>query len=293
MKILVTGGAGFIASHVSDRLLVARPPRGHRGQPVHRQAGEPARRAPAFYEIDIRDDRLWTRSSEAESPEVVIHHAAHIDVTDSVRKPGYDASVNILGSLNLLECCRDHGVAQGHLRQHRRRLFGEPSYLPVDEAHPIDPISPYGVSKHTVEHYLFAYRQNHGLDYVVLALPQRLRAPAGPARRGRRRGHLLAAAADRPAADHLRRRHARPATTATWPISSTRTCSPLTARSAASTIWGEASRSATSRSSRRSGRRSARRSAPVRRRPAGRGRAHRPGRLQGRDASWDGDGRWT
>ena len=102
---------------------------------------------------------------------MVVHHAAHIDVTRSVREPAYDASVNILGSLNLLECCRAYGVRKVIYAGTGGALFGEPSYLPVDEAHPIDPISPYGVSKHTVEHYLFAYKANHGIDYIVLRYP--------------------------------------------------------------------------------------------------------------------------
>jgi UDP-glucose 4-epimerase len=101
----------------------------------------------------------------------VVHHAAHIEVARSVREPAYDASVNILGSLNLLECCRAYGVRKVIYAGTAGALFGEPSYLPVGEDHPIDPLSPYGVSKHTVEHYLFTYRVNHGIDYVVLRYP--------------------------------------------------------------------------------------------------------------------------
>jgi UDP-glucose 4-epimerase len=169
VKILVTGGAGFIASHVSDRLLAL----GHRVAIVDNLVTGKRENLPGaatFYEIDIRNDRL-DDVFRAENPEVVIHHAAHIDVTRSVREPGYDASINILGSLNVLENCRAHSVRKVIYAGTGGALFGEPSYLPVDEAHPIDPISPYGVSKHTVEHYLFAYRQNHGLEYTVLRYP--------------------------------------------------------------------------------------------------------------------------
>jgi UDP-glucose 4-epimerase len=169
MKILVTGGAGFIASHVSDSLLGL----GHHVAIVDNLATGKRENLPSaavFHEVDIRDDAL-DGVFRAEKPEVVVHHAAHIDVTRSVREPAYDASVNVLGSLNLLECCRRHDVRKVVYAGTGGALFGEPSYLPVDEAHPIDPISPYGVSKHTVEHYLFAYKANHGIDYIVLRYP--------------------------------------------------------------------------------------------------------------------------
>jgi len=169
LRILVTGGAGFIASHVSDRLLAL----GHQVVIVDNLATGKRENLPAsatFYEIDIRDQALRSVFTEAR-PEVVIHHAAHIDVTRSVREPTYDASINILGSLNLLECCRECSVRKVIYAGTGGALFGEPSYLPVDEDHPIDPISPYGVSKHTLEHYLFAYRANHGIDYIVLRYP--------------------------------------------------------------------------------------------------------------------------
>ena len=169
MRILVTGGAGFIASHVSDSLLAL----GHDVAIVDNLATGKRENLPAgagFHEVDIRDEKLRD-VFRAVKPDVVVHHAAHIDVTRSVREPAYDASVNILGSLNLLECCRESGVRKVVYAGTGGALFGEPSYLPVDEAHPIDPISPYGVSKHTVEHYLFAYKANHSIDYVVLRYP--------------------------------------------------------------------------------------------------------------------------
>ena len=169
MRILVTGGAGFIASHVSDSLLAL----GHHVAIVDNLATGKRENLPAaatFYEVDTRDQALHD-VFRAETPEVVVHHAAHIEVARSVREPAYDASVNILGSLNLLECCRAYGVRKVIYAGTAGALFGEPSYLPVGEDHPIDPLSPYGVSKHTVEHYLFTYRVNHGIDYVVLRYP--------------------------------------------------------------------------------------------------------------------------
>ena len=169
MRILVTGGAGFIASHVSDRLLAL-------GQHVAivdnlstgKRENLPAEAA--FYEIDIRDRGL-DKVFEAEKPQVVIHHAAHANVTESVRNPGFDASVNIGGSINLFECCVKHDVEKVVFASTGGALYGEACYLPADEAHPIDPVSPYGVSKYAVEQYLYAYRQNHGLESVVLRYP--------------------------------------------------------------------------------------------------------------------------
>ena len=169
MRILVTGGAGFIASHLSDRLVSL-------GQQVSivddlsTGKRENVPEAATFYEIDIRDEAL-DRVFEEESPDVVIHHAAHANVAESVRDPRYDADVNIGGSLNLLECCVRHGVERVVYASTGGALYGEACYLPADEAHPIDPVSPYGVSKHAVEQYLYSYRQNHGLGYVVLRYP--------------------------------------------------------------------------------------------------------------------------
>jgi UDP-glucose 4-epimerase len=169
MRILVTGGAGFIASHVSDRLLAL-------GQHVAivdnlstgKRENLPA--AATFYEIDIRDKAL-DQVFETEKPQVVIHHAAHANVAESVRNPGYDASVNIGGSINLFECCAKHDVEKIIYASTGGALYGEACYLPADEVHPIDPVSPYGVSKYAVEQYLYAYRENHGLEYVVLRYP--------------------------------------------------------------------------------------------------------------------------
>jgi UDP-glucose 4-epimerase len=169
MKVLVTGGAGFIGSHVSDRLLSL----GHSVTVVDSLAtGRLANISPEvdFRQVDLRDERLAQVFAEVR-PEVVFHLAAHIDVTRSVREPEYDASINILGSLNLLECCRAHSTRKVIYSGTAGALFGEPTYVPVDEGHPVEPISPYGISKHTVEHYLFAYRANHGLEYTVLRYP--------------------------------------------------------------------------------------------------------------------------
>jgi len=169
VKILVTGGAGFIGSHVVDAYLEA----GHEVVVVDNMAsGNRANLNPraTFYEVDIRSPQLLD-VMERERPEVVNHHAAHIDVRRSVADPLYDASVNIEGSIALLEACRKTGVRKVIYISSGGAMYGEPEYLPCDENHPVRPLSPYGASKHTVEHYVFMYRQNFGIDYTVLRYP--------------------------------------------------------------------------------------------------------------------------
>jgi UDP-glucose 4-epimerase len=94
-----------------------------------------------------------------------------MDVRRSVADPLYDAEVNILGSLNLLEQARLYGVRKVVYISSGGAAYGEPKRLPCNEEHPVDPLCPYGATKHTVEHYLFIYRQAYGLDYTVLRYP--------------------------------------------------------------------------------------------------------------------------
>ena len=169
MKILVTGGAGFIGSHVVDAMLAD----GHEVVVVDdlstgrkRNLNPRAR----FYHMDIRDPGL-AEVFERERPEVVDHHAAQMDVRRSVVDPLFDADVNVRGTLNLLEQARTHGTRKVIYVSTGGAAYGEPKYLPCDEDHPIDPICQYGVSKHVVEHYLFVYRHLYNLDYTVLRYP--------------------------------------------------------------------------------------------------------------------------
>jgi UDP-glucose 4-epimerase len=165
-KILVTGGAGFIGSHVVDHYLEA----GHAVAVVDNLATgnrENVNPAAAFYEVDIRSDEL-AEVFARERPDVVNHHAAQASVPLSVSRPGYDAEVNLLGSLNLLEQARQHGVQRVIYASTGGAVYGEPQYLPCDEEHPIRPLSPYGASKHAVEHYLQLYEQLYGLGYTIL-----------------------------------------------------------------------------------------------------------------------------
>lgn len=166
MRILVTGGAGFIGSHVVDSFIEA----GHHVAVVDNlSTGRRANLNPhaTFYEVDIRAPELC-RVIAREHPDVISHHAAQMDVRRSMVEPLFDADNNILGSLNLLECARKLGVCKVIYISSGGAVYGEPQYLPCDEQHPIRPLCPYGVSKYTVEQYLYLYRENYGLDYTIL-----------------------------------------------------------------------------------------------------------------------------
>ncbi|MBP7693755.1 MAG: SDR family oxidoreductase [Anaerolineales bacterium] len=169
MKVLVTGGAGFIGSHVVEALLAG----GHAVSVVDnlssgRRANLPA--AARLIELDIRDPRL-AEVFEQERPDWVAHHAAQVDVRRSVADPLLDADINVRGGLNVLESARRAGVRRFVYASTGGAVYGEPEYLPVDERHPVNPLSPYGASKHALEHYLYLYQQNFGLTYVVLRYP--------------------------------------------------------------------------------------------------------------------------
>jgi len=166
MKILVTGGAGFIGSHVVD-IYVAN---GHQVVVVDDlSTGRLSNLNPAatFYQIDVRSPQLQA-VFEKELPDVVNHHAAQMDVRRSVADPLFDANVNILGSINLLENARKFGVKRFIYISSGGAVYGEPEYLPCDEDHPVHPICQYGASKYTVEHYLYLYQHIYGLEYVIL-----------------------------------------------------------------------------------------------------------------------------
>jgi UDP-glucose 4-epimerase len=169
MKVLVTGGAGFIASHVADLYL-------KNGYEVvivdDLSTGRRSNLNPAatFYEMDIRDPKL-AEVFEKEKPDFVNHHAAQMDVRRSVVDPLFDASVNVLGSINVIECAKKYNVKRLVYISTGGAVYGEPEYLPCDEAHPINPICQYGASKHTVEHYLYMYQVNYGLNYTVIRYP--------------------------------------------------------------------------------------------------------------------------
>ena len=169
MKILVTGGAGFIGSHIVEAYLSA----GHDVCVVDDLSSGFRRNLPGacrFYQVDIRDSKL-AEVFEQEKPEVVNHQAARANVRESLEKPLLYADVNVLGSVNLLECCRKVGVRKVIYASTGGAVYGEPSKVPVSEDHPINPLDPYGASKHHVEHYLYLYNANYGVSYTALRYP--------------------------------------------------------------------------------------------------------------------------
>ncbi|TKJ41738.1 UDP-glucose 4-epimerase [candidate division LCP-89 bacterium B3_LCP] len=166
MKILVTGGAGFIGSHVVDLFVQ----NGHEVVILDNLSTGKADNVPdgvRLIEMDITNpdlDAIFAR----ENFDAVNHHAAQIDVRISVNDPVFDAQVNILGSLNILECCLRHGVKKVQFASTGGALYGEQDYFPADEEHPIRPLSPYGIAKNTIERYLYYYHQVHGLEYAAM-----------------------------------------------------------------------------------------------------------------------------
>ncbi len=166
MNILVTGGAGFIGSHVADALV-------HKGHRViivdNLSSGNKAYINPEaeFYQLDIREKRIEEIFKEKQI-DVVNHQAAQMDVRRSVDDPKFDASINVIGSLNLLQLCVKYSVPKFLFGSTGGAIYGEQEYFPADELHPARPLSPYGVSKLATENYLFYYKEVHGLPYVAL-----------------------------------------------------------------------------------------------------------------------------
>ncbi len=166
MKILITGGAGFIASHVADLYLAA----GHNVTILDNLSTGVKENIPPkakFIQMDISDPGVSKIFADGKF-DVLTHHAAQIDVRISVNDPLFDARVNILGSLNLLESCLKHGVKYVQFASTGGALYGEQDYFPADEEHPIRPLSPYGIAKYTIERYLYYYHAIHGLNYTAL-----------------------------------------------------------------------------------------------------------------------------
>ncbi len=162
--ILVTGGAGFIGSHIVDKLVA-------RGEEViivdNLSTGkrEYINDDAIFYELDIRDDLSEVFAKH--QIDYIIHHAAQIDVQASLRKPEFDADVNITGSVNLFKQAVEAGVKKV-VYASSAAVYGHPEYLSIDEEHPVQPISYYGISKHTPEHYLEVFKELYNLDYTIL-----------------------------------------------------------------------------------------------------------------------------
>ena len=166
MKILVTGGSGFIGSHVVDSYIT----KGHEVIVVDNLfTGKRKNLNPAakFYLMDIRSD-LLKMVFEIERPEIVNHHAAQPSVPASMENPQYDAEVNIGGLLNLLGCSVKYGVRKVIFSSSGGAIYGEAETIPTPEKYPPRPLSPYAVSKFASEHYLNCYRNHYGLDFTTL-----------------------------------------------------------------------------------------------------------------------------
>lgn len=168
MRIIVTGGAGFIGSHIVDAYLAA----GHEVlvlDSLWEHGGGRRQNVPEralFMHMDVRDPNI-TRIFQEFKPEIVCHHAAQHSVAIGSRDPVLDAQVNVLGLLNVLE-----NSVKAHVRKvifaSSGATFGNPEKLPIDENTPQQPTSPYGITKMVAEHYLRFYRSEHGLDFTAL-----------------------------------------------------------------------------------------------------------------------------
>jgi UDP-glucose 4-epimerase len=166
MKILITGGAGFIGSHLTDQLIKA-------GNEVivvdNLSTGKEDNLNPKakFYKLDIRDSKIFN-VFENEKPEMVFHYAAQIDIRKSTEDPIESANINILGTLNLLENCRKFGTKKIVFASSGGAIYGDAEIIPTPENYPPLPASPYGIEKLIAEHYLDFYKKSYGLNHLIL-----------------------------------------------------------------------------------------------------------------------------
>ncbi len=166
MKIIITGGAGFIASHITDRYISL----GHEVVIIDNMSSgklENINPNAKIYKVDIKDESIIDIFMN-EKPDILNHHAAQMDVRVSVNNPKFDAQENIIGSLNLYEACAKSNVKKIVFASSGGTVYGEQFEFPADETHPLNPCSPYGISKMVNEKYLFYYKAVYGIDYVAL-----------------------------------------------------------------------------------------------------------------------------
>src|ERR1035437_775079 len=168
MKVLVTGGAGFIGSNLADRLVEE----GHHLVVLDDLSSGKRDQVPAaanFYQMEL-DSRWLDRVIEREKPEAVCHLAAQISVRQSVEDPVFDARVNILASIGLIEACRTHGVSRFVFTSTGGAIYGDADEVPTPETYVAAPVAPYGTSKLCVEHYLYCFRELYGFSSAALRL---------------------------------------------------------------------------------------------------------------------------
>jgi UDP-glucose 4-epimerase len=165
-RILITGGAGFIGSQVADACVAG----GHEVMVIDDLSSGKKEYVPdsaRFVLCDVNSDTA-VEAIRTFRPEVIDHHAAQINVRASVADPQFDARVNILGSIRLLEAARQHGVRKFLFASSGGAGYGEQEQFPAEESHPVRPVSPYGAAKMSVELYLHYYRAQYGLEYTAL-----------------------------------------------------------------------------------------------------------------------------
>lgn len=166
MKVLITGGAGFIGSNVADGLLE----KNYKVIIVDNLSNGKKENIPPgakFYRCDIRDKKLYD-IFKVEKPAVIIHNAAQLSVRVSVEDPLMDADINIIGGLNVINACRIYNVEKIIFASSGGTVYGEQKYFPADEKHPTHPISPYGAAKLATENYLYYFYNAYGLKYISL-----------------------------------------------------------------------------------------------------------------------------
>lgn len=165
-KILVTGGAGFIGSHIVDTYIDV----GHQVAVVDNlSTGKKENLNPQakFYYVDLLDRKKLEDIFKKEKPEIVNHQAAQVSAAIGVKDPVFDAQNNIIGGINLLQLCAKYKVKK-IIYASSAAVYGEPQYLPVDEKHPCKPQTPYGISKYTLEHYIKFFAKVYDFNYLVL-----------------------------------------------------------------------------------------------------------------------------
>ena len=167
MKILVTGGAGFIGSNVVDAYVAA----GHEVAVLDNLATgreENVNPTARLHRVDVRELAQVQAAIASFRPDVVNHHAAQAEVPKSVADPGYDAQINVVGGLNVLRACVDNSVRKVIFSSTGGALYGEPDIVPAGEDHPVRPLSPYGTAKFAFEQYLGTFERTFGLRFTTL-----------------------------------------------------------------------------------------------------------------------------